>query len=73
MKLTETSESIMPGQPEIDSWPQLKRTSHPCKDKCSNFTDEQCQACLIREDLDIPTSDEYKFLVRALEAVKEVT
>lgn len=48
-------------------------THHPCKDKCSNFIDEQCQACLIREDLDMPTSDEYKFLVRALEAVKEVT
>lgn len=25
MKLTETQESIVPGQSEIDSWPQLKR------------------------------------------------
>lgn len=49
MNLIETPQSIVPGQSEIDCWPQLKRAIHPCNDKCSNFKDEQRSHCLLKE------------------------
>lgn len=48
---------------------------HPCQDKCPNFTDENCCHCLvqIKEDSNIRTSDEQKFLDLAIEAEKEIS
>ena len=68
MKLTETQESIVPGQSEIDSWPQLKRTSHPCQDKCSNFKDEECGHCLVKHESVLQDADEAKFYAVYLDA-----
>lgn len=68
MKLTETQESIVPGQKEIDSWPQLKRTSHPCQNKCSNFKDEECGHCLVKHEPVLQNADEAKFYATYLEA-----
>ena len=68
MKLTETQESIVPGQTEIDSWPQLKRTSHPCQDKYSNFKDEECGHCLVKHEPILQNADEAKFYATYLDA-----
>ncbi|OAL78956.1 hypothetical protein AY606_05885 [Acinetobacter sp. SFB] len=68
MNLTETPESIVPGQSEIDSWPQLKRTSHPCQDKCSNFKDEECGHCLVKHEPVLQNADEAKYYRTYLEA-----
>lgn len=70
MKLTETQESIVPGQSEIDSWPQLKCTSHPCQDKCSNFKDEECGHCLVKHEPVLQDADEAKFYAAYLEATR---
>ena len=51
MNLIETPQSIVPGQSEIDCWPQLKRAMHPCQDKCSNFKDEECGHCLVKPNI----------------------
>lgn len=68
MKLTETQESIVPEQSVIDSWPQLKRTSHPCQDKCSNFKDEECGHCLVKHEPILQNADEAKFYATYLDA-----
>ncbi len=74
MKLVDTLESLVPVQSVIDSWPKLsrKKESHPCQDKCPNFTDEQCCHCLI-QDQNEPVSDEQKFLNRATESIEEIS
>lgn len=70
MNLIETQESIVPGQTEIDSWQQLKRTSHPCQDKCSNFKDEECGHCLVKHEPVLQNADEAKFYAAYLEATR---
>lgn len=42
--------------------------SHPCQDKCPEFTDEQCCHCLIQQEQDLENSDEAKFYAQALTA-----
>ena len=73
MKLVDTLESLVPVQSVIDSWPKLsrKKESHPCQDKCPNFTDEQCCHCLIHET-SADLSDEEKHLKNALETVEYI-
>lgn len=44
---------------------------HPCQDKCSNFTEEQCCHCLIQEHAE-PTNDEQKYFEAAQIALNEV-
>lgn len=73
MKLIDTPESLVPVQSVIDSWPKLsrKKQSHPCQDKCPNFTDEQCCYCLVQETADTKP-DEQKYLESAIKSLEEV-
>ena len=84
MNLIETPQSIVPGQSEIDCWPQLKRASHPCQDKCSNFKVEECGHCLIKEieaqefNLGLAPDSHYvksedKYINQALQSIREVS
>ena len=68
MNLVQTPESIIPEQSEIDSWSQLKHTSHPCQDKCSNFKDEECGHCLVKHEPVLQDADEAKFYAAYLDA-----
>ena len=68
MNLIQTPESIIPEQSEIDSWSQLKHTSHPCQDKCSNFKDEECGHCLVKHEPILQNADEAKFYATYLDA-----
>ena len=68
MNLVQTPESIIPEQSEIDSWSQLKHTSHPCQDKCSNFKDEECGHCLVKHEPILQNADEAKFYATYLDA-----
>lgn len=70
MNLVQTPESIIPEQSEIDSWSQLKHTSHPCQDKCSNFKDEECGHCLVKHEPVLQDADEAKFYAAYLEATR---
>ena len=70
MNLIETPQSIVPGQSEIDSWPQLKRAIHPCQDKCSNFKDEECDHCLVKHEPVLQNADEAKHYSTYLEATR---
>ena len=72
MSLTQTPESIIPEQSEIDSWPQLKRTSHPCQDKCSNFKDEECGHCLVKHEPVLQNADEAKYYAQAILAERYI-
>ena len=70
MNLVQTPESIIPEQSEIDSWPQLKRATHPCQDKCSNFKDEECGHCLVKHEPVFQNADEAKFYAAYLDATR---
>lgn len=70
MNLIETPQSIVPRQSEIDSWPQLKRASHPCQDKCSNFKVEECGHCLVKHEPVLQNADEAKHYSTYLEATR---
>ncbi len=70
MNLIETPQSIVPGQSEIDCWPQLKRAMHPCQDKCSNFKDEECGHCLVKHEPVLQNADEAKHYSTYLEATR---
>lgn len=70
MNFFETPQSIVPGQSEIDSWPQLKHTSHPCQNKCSNFKDEECGHCLVKHEPVLQNADEANHYAKYLEATR---
>ena len=51
--------------------------NHPCSGKCTDFNEEQCSTCLIKQDaphqnVELQT-DEEKFLNRALSAQREIS
>ena len=80
MKLTETQISIVPEQSVIDSWSQLKRTSH--QDGCAHHALKCCE-CLLKEiddeylnhtpfdeEKQLKNADEAKFYTAYLEATR---
>jgi hypothetical protein len=55
--------------------------NHPCQDKCSDFKDEQCRTCLIKEiearefDLGVAPDEAYikPYLTEAMKSIREVS
>ncbi|WP_336964061.1 hypothetical protein [Acinetobacter pittii] len=51
--------------------------NHPCSGKCTDFNEEQCSTCLIKQDalhqIVKLQADEDKFLKRVLSAQREIS
>ena len=59
MKLEETTQSIVPGQSEIDAWPTMKREHSQKTDKCS-----------AQQEPVLENADEAKFYAAYLDATR---